>query len=383
MDKLGQKEAFEVINGITYKNITEEQLDKIIAEYAQNKKDFQKEITKNEDGTYSLPLNYPVGISDIEHYTDLTRFSGGKEEYRRILSQIPRMMFMGEYEDEVQGHYAYQSGTTLDGKKYEYATELQELGYDKEKNPMYEVEKASMHNRILEYKNATLALFGRSANERLASLMQLTSALGLDMQSKIYTGVGHRQIFEKHVSDDMKQIYDSVCRTGNIPQISDKDRAPRIKPIFQLIRRAQTCTDKQEYEQLKALFPEKPDKPDKGGDWDEYEKEEKKYYKKIARLEKIIDLHISRKFNIQEGEIEDRMYDELPAEELIKVLTREKDVHTKYQVTRREKYINGRKLGSQVLDKLKNAEEFNKGNAEIARQQREISQTKENQDIGE
>ena len=56
---------------------------------------------------------------------------------------------------------------------------------------------------------------------------------------------------------------------------------------------------------------------------------------------------------------------------------------SKYKPAERTKYVTGRKLGSQAVEDMKDIETTDKGNAEIARQQREISQTKENQDIGE
>ena len=55
---------------------------------------------------------------------------------------------------------------------------------------------------------------------------------------------------------------------------------------------------------------------------------------------------------------------------------------TRYQLAERTKYVTGRKLGSQAVADMQDIETTDKENAEIARQQREISQTKENQDIG-
>ena len=56
---------------------------------------------------------------------------------------------------------------------------------------------------------------------------------------------------------------------------------------------------------------------------------------------------------------------------------------SKYQLAERGKYITGRKLGSQTIADMQDIETIDKDMEEMARQQRAISQTKENQYIGE
>lgn len=331
-------------------------------------------------------MNYPLGIADIEHYTDISRFPGGKDEFKRILTQIPRMIFVGENEEEVEGHYAYQSGITQDGMPYDYADELGELGYDKKSKPLHEVERASMHNRVLEYKIATLTLFGRSANERLSSFMKLSRQLGLDIQDKIYKGAGHRGILTKDLSEDMKTIYRSAKKSEKIPQLGDKARAVRIRPIYQLIRRAKATVDENEFHRLEKILPQIPGQPqpDANGnrDWEKYDREMEIYRAKVDELESVIDEYIYSKYPIADRTNMDKLYDSLSSEELIKVFTREKAKST-YQLAKRGKYVTGKKLGTQVVADMKDVETTDKENEGMAREERAISQTKENQDIGE
>ena len=56
---------------------------------------------------------------------------------------------------------------------------------------------------------------------------------------------------------------------------------------------------------------------------------------------------------------------------------------TRYQLAERGNYVTGRKLGSQTVADMQDIETTDKDNAEIARQQKEISQTKESHDIVE
>ena len=58
-------------------------------DFSQLSKD---EISINEDGTYNLPINFPVGISDIEHYRDLSNFPDGKEGFRKALTKMKSKM---------------------------------------------------------------------------------------------------------------------------------------------------------------------------------------------------------------------------------------------------------------------------------------------------
>ena len=72
--EIKENEQFSLINGVVTKRITRADFDRIMQEYNDTKRDYQDEITLNEDGTYNLPMNFPVGISDIEHYRDLSDF---------------------------------------------------------------------------------------------------------------------------------------------------------------------------------------------------------------------------------------------------------------------------------------------------------------------
>ncbi len=351
VEQIGEMEEFEIRDGVPYRNVTQEQLNKIIEEYVKHKQAHQKEIIQNDDGSYSLPMNYPLGTADIEHYIDISRFSGGKEEYKRVLAQIPRMIFVGENEEEVEGHYAYQSGITQDGIPYDYADELGGLGYDREDKPLHEVERASMHNRVLEYQMAILTLFGRGANERLATFMKLSEQLGLDIQDKIYKGAGHHGILTRDLSEDMKTIYSRAKKSEKIPQLSDQASAKRIRPIYQLIRRAKATADEKEFQRLDKILPKLPEKPqpDANGnrDWEKYDREMEIYRVEIDQLESIIDEYISSKYPITERTNMDKLYDSLSSEELVKVFTKEK---SKYQLAERGKYIAGRKIGLFIED---------------------------------
>ena len=98
----------------------------MIQEYNDTKRDYQVEITINEDGTYNLPMNFPIGIADIEHYRDFSNFPDGKEGYRKALSNMPKMIFIGEQEDTKSGHYAYMDGKTAEGKDVKFLSGISE-----------------------------------------------------------------------------------------------------------------------------------------------------------------------------------------------------------------------------------------------------------------
>ena len=222
-------------------------------EYNDTKRDYQDKITANEDGTYNLPMNFPVGISDIEHYRDLSDFPDGKEGFRRALTSMNKMIFIGEQEETIPGNFAYKDGITKEGIEVKAGDNIPileaRLG-----RPVTEIEIASMHNRILEYIAASNSLFGRSSNERLNSYMQLNELLGSPMQSKIYEGVGHMDDkYSKYVKEldsisskyiylsqplkrDIGTYYTGAIK-GNILTLDDNGRASRISPVPQIIRR--------------------------------------------------------------------------------------------------------------------------------------------------
>lgn len=318
-DTVKENEEFEIIDGIPYKSITQEELNGIITEYNDSKENYQKNIEKNEDGSYSLPMNYPLGIADIERYTDLTLFQGGKEEYKKIFESIPRMLFVGEREEEKEGHFAYNNGTTLEGTRYSYEEDLNGL-YEggRKASDMYEVEKSSMHNRVVQYKQATLALFGRSANERLNSYMNLATKLGLNVQSKIYEKVGHRNIYtSRELAEDSTKSLISISTGRGIPQLDDKGGVQRISPIFQLLRRAKVCPsgDKEDYETMSSKLPSLSKITDK-----------EKYYEQLETMMEDIDKFISNTGRITPETNMDRAYDSLTTEEIVRVFLRDKTI---------------------------------------------------------
>ena len=222
-------------------------------EYNDTKRDYQDEITINEDGTYNLPINFPVGISDIEHYRDLSNFPDGKEGFRKALTKMNKMIFIGEQEETRPGHFAYKDGITKEGIEVKAGDDIAVLE-GKLGRPITEIEIASMHNRILEYIAASNSLFGRSSNERLDSYMQLNELLGSPMQSKIYEGVGHANYEYSSDVEELDSIssnsiyssqplkrdiwaYYSGSVSGDIPILDDNGRASRISPVHQIIRR--------------------------------------------------------------------------------------------------------------------------------------------------
>lgn len=251
--EITENEQFTLINDVVTKRITQEDLDRIIQEYNDTKRDYQDEITVNEDGTYDLPINFPVGISDIEHYRDLSDFPDGKEGFREALASMKKMIFIGEQEETRPGHFAYKDSITKEGIEVKAGDDIAILE-GKLSRPVTEIEIASMHNRILEYIAASNSLFGRSSNERLESYMQLNELLNIPMQSKIYEGVGHanyeyssdvkeldgissKNIYESQpLKKDIATYYNDVVK-GNIPTLDDNGRASRISPVHQIIRR--------------------------------------------------------------------------------------------------------------------------------------------------
>lgn len=91
-----------------------------------------------------------------------------------------------------------------------------------------------------------------------------------------------------------------------------------------------------------------------------------------SRKEHVIDNSVSDFFAFLRGEVE-------PEE----TTTGRTEAKEKYKLTKRVKYVTGRKLGTQVVADMQDIETTDKDNEEMARQQRTISQTKENHDIVE
>ena len=242
---------FEMRNGAPTKKITEEEFQKIKKEYYHEKKEYQADITINENGTYNIPLNYPFGLADIEHYIDINQFANGKTEIQESFSNIPRIMFVGEKEEEIEGDFAYSSGTTIEGIKVEEGQNLHAL---MKKRKLYEIERASVHNRVLEYSLFHRILFGKSANERWNNYIQLCNILEIPSQFKIYKGVGHREIYRsQELKDDSKNYYESLLANQQFI-LNDNGRAKRIHPIYQLIRRFLVSETEEEYHSKEKML---------------------------------------------------------------------------------------------------------------------------------
>ncbi len=237
---------FEIRDGIPYKSITQAEFDEIVQEYDRNKKENQRSISANDDGSYSLPMNYPVGIADIGKYLGKFSDEQAREEYLRKFSEIPRVIFDGEDEEKVDGHYAYFPGNILDSGEQVAAGE--DLIPFENKRAAFEIEHASMHNRVLDYISAQRILFGRSANERLESYMELSSKLGINIQSKIYKNVGHSDIYKNEtLCQDLNTIYSSISEKDTIPMLDDNERAATMSPVHQLIRRYKVSSSQEEF----------------------------------------------------------------------------------------------------------------------------------------
>ena len=249
-NEITKNEQFTITNGIATKRITQKDLARIIQEYNATRRDYQDEITiNNEDGTYNLPLNFPIGIADIEHYRDLSDFPDEKEGYRKALASIPKMIFIGEQEETIPGHFAYKDATTKEGIGVKAGDDITVLE-EKLGRAITEIEVASMHNRVLEYIAASNSLFGCSINERLNSYEQLNKLLDIPWQSKIYESVGHADYKDpRNVGISSKSIYKSQplindiatyysgAIEGNIPALDDNGRVNCIIPVPQIIRR--------------------------------------------------------------------------------------------------------------------------------------------------
>ena len=286
-----ENEQFRMISGRITKRITQKEFEDILQEYNSTKREKQRKITLNEDGTYSLPLNYPIGTADIEEYVDLSQFSGGKEEYKKVLTQIPRMNFVGEREEEITGHFAYSDGETIDSQEIRAGEDI--LPYELRRH-VTEIERAGMHNRVLEYVSATRALFGRSANERLRNYTQLCDVLHIPSQSKIYEGVGHVDIYHsQELKSDTNKYVEGIVG-GKVITLGDRGRTTRISPIYQLMRRYLVSRDIDEYRskeaELKKISPETM----------------------LERLEK----YIKQNENINDGVNMDKLFDELTSEQI-------------------------------------------------------------------
>lgn len=313
-DEISDNEQFQMVDGKVTKKISQSDFDRIRKEYEDEKREYQGEITLNPNGTYNLPMNFPIGIADIEHYRNLSDYPGGKDAYKKALLDMHKMVGVGEQEETKPGHYAYLDSVTLEGievKAGQDLTPLQEsLGRD-----LFEIEQASMHNRVLEYIDATRVLFGRSVNEKLRNFAQLSQLLDMPIQTQIYKGVGHtnfkysdsmkeltgissRAMFEsKILREDMKQYYEGVD-SGDIRQLEDRDdRAQRVSPVPQLIRRFLTSKDFGEFKRKRGMLQDKTEE----------------------QLMEMIEKNFLR--NLPEGINQDRALDKLTSEELFDIFS--------------------------------------------------------------
>lgn len=256
-----------------------------------------------------MPLNYPLGIADIEEFLNIQE----KEKYLREFLKIPRVIFVGEDEEKIDGHYAYSSGKTLDGKKIEYGEDLSP--FERER-PLFEIENASMHNRVLDYVSAQRILFGKGANERFRNYIDLSTKLNINIQTKIYKNVGHCDIYNMNeaLTNDLNTIYSSLVKENTIPILDDNERAARISPVYQLLRRYKVSKN------IDELY-------NKNKIWHEFVKRNKaldritEREKTIGEIEKELDAYLSSKYNLESIEINmDRIYDNLSMVELSNIL---------------------------------------------------------------
>lgn len=251
--RISDNEKFYLKNKKVAKRVTQQDADKIASEYCQMNCAFKKIIGANGNTQYYLPLNFPLGIADIESYRDFSGFSKGKSDYIKYLSSIPKMIFVGENEDIKPGHYAYRDSVTTEGVSVRAGEDILLLS-KKLGRTVNEIEVASMHNRVLEYIDTIGVLFGRSTNERLVNYMQLYGLLGTPIQSKIYAGVGHTDYrYSDEVGDldglSSNGIYRSsslksdialFCNNvinGGCLKLGNEGKANQISPIPQLVRR--------------------------------------------------------------------------------------------------------------------------------------------------
>ena len=240
-------EKFEVVNGVPVKSVTVQEYSEILNEYNKNKKPYQREITRNEDGTYSLPMNFPVGLADIEQYVDMSNFKGGKEEFIQTFAKIPRMYFIGENEEEKEGHFAYNDGKLQSGISYKSGVNLDYVEEGKKASELYDAEKASMHNRVMDYIAVNRILFGQGKNDKWNNYIELAEQLGMNAQSKIYKDVGHVDIGKSEAfKKDSGEFYTAID-SGEEFVLGDNDRVSEINPIYQLKRRFLVSKSKEEY----------------------------------------------------------------------------------------------------------------------------------------
>ena len=301
-------EQFEVREGIPYKKITSEEFSEIMQEYRENKKDNQGTISLNQDGSYSLPMNYPLGIADIEQYIGEFPTKEAKDEYLKSFAQTPKMIFVGEDEEKVDGHYAYSSGTTLEGIEIESG---QDLAPFEKHRPLFEIENASMHNRVLDYVSAQRVLFGKSANQRLSQYMDLANKLELNTQSKIYANVGHTDIYRsKALSDDLNKTYENLVENNTIPVLSNNDRALRISPVYQLMRRYLVSASREEFDSKNKTI----DGYIRKNRANDRVSERKNI---VGGIQKAVDNYMIQKYNVANSSMNmDNIYDKITTTEL-------------------------------------------------------------------
>lgn len=125
--------------------VTQDELQQIQQEYIRCRKLNQKDMSINEDGTYSLPMNYPMGLADIEEYRDLSNYPGGKENFRKQFARIQRLYFIGEHEGRITGNFAYETGKTNSGIQYESGDRINTITGVKDKYGFEEIEWGPMH----------------------------------------------------------------------------------------------------------------------------------------------------------------------------------------------------------------------------------------------
>lgn len=357
-DNRNETEQFTIKEGIPYKRVTKSEYEEIKEEYDRDKKPTQSDIKQNGDMSYSLPLNYPLGIADIEQYLPELLDEKSKEEYIKTFIKVPRILFNGENEEKENGHFTYSSGKVPNSNdEYKYGTDVK-LFEIQDESSLYEVECASMHNRVLDYVSAERILFGKSGNERLRNYMDIATKLGMNIQSKIYKYFGHKDINSNKneaLINDLNLVYSSLNTGNEVPALDNNGRADRISPVFQLLRRYMVSKTQEEFDNKSKKWKEFLGKNKCDTMFEECERT-------VGTLGKEIYLYISKTHNISEIEANiDRVYDSLTTEELEGVFERvfsfDKNILVKNALSTEKENIVGNEIISNIDDKERNREE--------------------------
>ena len=118
-------------------------------------------------------------------------------------------------------------------------------------------------------------------------------------------------------------MYSNLIEHGNLPELDDNERAPRISPIYQLVRRFTVANSESEHKYKKQKF-NKFIQENKAKD------KSTEYKNTIGVLQKAVDDYVTQVYHAETPEANmDKIYDNLKTNELEEIFNRVASINKK------------------------------------------------------